>query len=70
MNETLFRLGAQFVGVALVVQLFGGLSLLGAKFARGRICKGWSLSGAEMSQNHLYHIIVSLFPKEVFLEYL
>ena len=66
MNETKFRLGAQFVGVASVVQLFGGPSLLGAKFARGRICKGSSLSGAEMSQNYLYHIIGSLFLKESF----
>ena len=30
-----------------------GPSLLGAEFVRCRVCQGPSLSGAEMSQNHL-----------------
>ena len=43
-NETLFRLGVEFVGAELLVLL------LEAEFARGRVCKGSSLAGPTIAQ--------------------
>ena len=41
---------------------------MGDEFVRGQVCEGSSLSGSEMSRNHLYHIIGSLFLKESFFQ--
>ena len=47
--------GAEFVGVEFGPQIYGGASLLGAEFVRGRVCQGPSLLGAEMSRNQWLH---------------